>query len=79
MQFVRTYFPLSFRGPSLKDMLISILIYIVLDIVCGLIIGLLGALPLIGWLFAIVGWVAGIYFFVGIIIAVLNFLKVFNG
>lgn len=78
MQLIRNLFPLSFRGTSGKDLVITILIYIALDIVCGLVIGLLGILPLIGWLFSIVGWVAGIYFFAGIVIAVLAFLKVFN-
>ena len=76
MDTIKKLFPLSFGKNTVKDLVIAILIYIVLDIVCGFVIGLLGKLPLIGWLFGLVGAVAGIYFFVGIVIAVLAYLKV---
>lgn len=76
MDTVKKLFPLSFGKETLKDLVIAIVIYIVADFACGLVIGLLGAIPLMGWLFSIVGWVAGIYFFAGIVIAILAYLKV---
>ena len=76
MALIKSLFPFSFQSKTLKGLLITILIYIVLDVVCGFIIGLLGKIPLVGFLFAIVGWVLGLYFLVGIVLAVLNFLGV---
>lgn len=76
MALIKSLFPFSFQSKTLKNLLITILIYIVLDVVCGLIVGLLGKIPLVGFLFSIVGWVLGLYFLVGIVLAILHFLGV---
>lgn len=76
MDTIKKRFPFSFRGKTLKDLIITILIYIIADVVCGLVIGLLGAIPLVGILFRLVGWALGLYFFVGIVLAVLAFVGV---
>lgn len=76
MALIKSLFPFSFQSRTLKELLITILIYIILDAVCGLIVGLLGKIPLIGFLFAIAGWVLGMYFLVGIVLAILHFLGV---
>lgn len=76
MNLLKSVFPFSFKSETVKDLIITVVVYIIADVICGFIIGLLGALPLIGWIFSLIGWVLGVYFFVGIIIAVLNFLKV---
>ena len=76
MALIKKLFPLSFRSNSAKDVLISVLIYIFADVVCGLVIGFLGALPIIGLVFNIIGGVLGLYFFVGIVISVLVFLNI---
>ena len=76
MDTIKKIWSRAFTANDVKSLIIAILIYIVADIVCGAVIGLLGGIPLIGILFRLVGWVAGIYFFVGIVLSVLNFLKV---
>ena len=76
MDMLKKYWPHAFKADSVKSLVVTILIYIVADFLCGLVIGLLGKLPLIGFLFSIVGWLLGIYFFVGIVFAVLSFLKI---
>lgn len=76
MDKVKKFFPFSVKGTDVKSLVISIIIYIVIGFVGGLIIGLLGAIPLIGILFSIVGWVLDIYCLVGIVLAVLYFLGV---
>jgi len=78
MELVISIFPLSFLGRTLKNLIISILIYIGIYVVCSLVLGLLFFIPLLGWLRSIVGWVVNIYCTVGIVIAILNFLKVFK-
>ena len=42
----------------------------------GLVLGLLGAIPLLGIIFRIIGWVVDIYCLVGIVLVVLDYLKV---
>ena len=76
MDTLKKLFPFSFRATDLKSLLITILIYIIADFVCGLVIGILGKLPIIGVIFSIIGAIVGIYFFVAIIIAILDYAKV---
>ena len=76
MDFLKKYFPHAFKATEVKALVISIIIYLVIGFVGGLIIGLLSAIPLIGWLFSIVGAPLDLYTLVGIILAVLVFAKV---
>ena len=76
MDLLKKFFPYSFRANDVSSLIITILVYIVADVICGFAIGLLSGIPLIGILIGLVGSLLGIYFFAGIIIAVLNFLKI---
>lgn len=76
MDMLKKYFPFSFKATEVKELVISLLIYIVIDIVCGVVISLLSAIPLIGILFSLVGAVIGLYALVGIVLAILVFVKV---
>ncbi len=76
MDFLKKFFPWSFKANDVKALVISIIIYIVIGFVGGLILGLLSAIPLIGWLFSIVGGLLELYTVVGIVLAVLVFVKV---
>lgn len=76
MDLLKKYFPWSFKASDGKALAIAILIYIVIGIVGGLIIGLLSWIPVIGWLLSIVGGLLDLYTLVGIILAVLFFAKV---
>ena len=76
MDLLRKIFPYSFRANDVAGLIVTILVYIVAYVVCGFAIGLLSGLPLIGIVIGLVGSLLGIYFFAGIVIAVLHFLKV---
>ena len=76
MDILKKLWPFSFRAKDVSNLIISLLIYIVIDIVCGVVIGLLAKLPLVGWLFGIVGGLVGLYAFVGIVVTVLVFFKI---
>ena len=74
---LKKFFPLSFKySDTVSNLIIGILIYIVGDIIAGAVIGLLAAIPLIGWLFGIIGSLVGLYCLAGIVIEVLIFAKV---
>ena len=76
MDMIKKLWPWALKAKDVKSLVITIVICIVADFVCGLVLGLLGAIPLIGIIFKLVGWVVGIYFLVAIVLAVLNFLGV---
>lgn len=77
MDMVKKYFPFSFGLEDVKKLVISILIYVVIGVVSGVACTILGIVPLLGGITAwVVGTVAGIYTTVGIVLAVLSFLKV---
>ncbi len=81
---LKKYFPYSYKAKSIGGLITSILFYIVIGLVAGVAIWLAtlltGWIPVIG---AIVGWLLGIvasivevYNVVGIVLAVLVFLKI---
>ena len=74
MSKAKKFFPLSFRGASLKDMLINILIYMAINVVSGWVLGLLSGIPLVGGVFTLAAWLISFYTFAGIIFAVLNYV-----
>lgn len=76
MDLLKKLFHFSFRATDVANLIITVLIYIVIDIVCGVVIGLLAKLPLIGWLFALLGSLIGLYATAGIVVALLVFFKV---
>ena len=74
MDKAKKIFPLSFRGASLKDMVIGILIYMTINVVSGLVLGLLNGIPLIGMVFTLAAWFISFYTFAGIVFTVLNYV-----
>ena len=76
MAALKKYFPRSFKSKGLSALIVNLIIFIIADAVCGLVIGLLGKLPLVGFLFGLVGALVGLYFLVAIVLAILNFLDI---
>jgi len=76
MDMLKKYFPHAFKATELKEFIISLLIYVVIDIVCGVVIGLLAKIPLIGIIFSLLGAVVGLYALVGVVLSILVFVKV---
>ena len=70
MDTLKKIFPLSFKEKnSIGALVVNILIHLVADLVAGLIIGLV---PILGLL----GGIVGLYFTVGIILSILDYLKI---
>ena len=76
MDMIKKFFPQAMQAHDVKGLIIAILIYAVVNFVGGLVLGLLDAIPLVGFVFGVLGWVLSIYCAVGIIAAILVFLKV---
>ena len=76
MDALMKFFPHAFKATELSKLIITIIIYILIDIVCGFVIGLLAKLPILGIIFGLLGSLVGLYAFVGIVLALLVFFKV---
>ena len=73
MDALKILFPWSFKNKTMKDLIVSILIYMAINIVGGLVFGLLSAIPLLGFVFSLLGGALGIYTRAGGILASLHF------
>ena len=76
MDMIKKVFPHAFKATELKSFIIVLVIYLLIDIVCGFVIGLLAKLPILGIIFSLLGSVVGLYALIGIILSVLVFVKV---
>lgn len=76
MDALKKFFPHAFKATETEPFIISLVIYVLIDIICGLVIGFLAKIPLLGILFSIIGYVVGLYALIGIILSVLVFVKV---
>ena len=76
MDMLKKIFPFSFKSKEVKDLVINIVIYLVASIVGGWLLGLLGGIPLLGVIFDLIGSLFGLYCLLGIVLAVLDFLKI---
>ena len=70
MDMLKKIFPYSFGSKDVASLVIKIVVYLVASAVLGFVIGLI---PLVGGL---VGSLIGLYSTVGIVLAILDYLKV---
>lgn len=73
---LKKIFPFSFIAENVKGLVIAIVGYILAGAVISFLFSWLAGLWLIGWVFHIIMSVIDLYFFVGIVIAVLVYLKI---
>lgn len=76
METIKKIFPHAFNAVELKPLIFSLVIYVLIDVVCGFIIGILAKIPLLGIVFSIIGTAIGLYALIGIILSILVFLNV---
>ena len=76
MDTLKKLFPNAFKATEVNNFIVALIIYAVIDVVCGVIIGLLAKLPIIGILFSLLGSVTGLYATGGIVLSILVFVKV---
>ena len=73
MDMLKKIFPLSFQSkPDIASLVINILIQLVVSAVAGWVVGIVAALPLIGFIFGLLS----LYFMAGIVISLLDYFKV---
>ena len=75
MDLLKKFFPHAFKVSDVASFFITLVIYVLIDIVCGVLIGLLVSIPVIGIIFSLLGSVIGLYALVGIVLSILVFTK----
>ena len=76
MDMLKKFFPFSFGATDVVNLVIRAIVYLVAGALGGVIIGIVAAVPVIGWLLGIVGGFIDLYVLVGIVLMVLDYLKV---
>ena len=78
MDFIKKIWPTAFQvtKSDVKSFVIQLLLFIVVCGVAGWLVGLLGFIPIIGWIFGLVRWIIGVYGLVGVVLCILVFLGV---
>lgn len=76
MDILKKVFPTAFKATDVKPLIISLIIYVLIDIVCGFVIGLLAKIPILGIIFSLLGSIVGLYALVGVVLSILVFVKV---
>ena len=85
MDTLKKFFPLSFkRLDSIGNLIVGILIYLLVGIVAGVLIGLAGLITgwipvvgaIVGWLIRIAGAIVDLYVVADIVIQILAYCKV---
>ena len=71
------YFPLStaVEPGNVRQLIISLAIYLVASAVLGVLNAVLGWIPLVGWLLGLVFSLLGIYCVAGLVLAIMRFVQ----
>lgn len=73
---LQKFFPNAFKAHDLTSFIVALIIYAVIGIVGGFVIGILAGIPLIGLFAGIAGALLELYTVVGVVLSILVFLKV---
>jgi len=76
MDMIKKFFPNAFKAKELSSFIVALVIYVLIDVVCGFVIGLLAKIPVLGIIFSLLGSIVGLYALVGIVLSILVFVKV---
>ena len=76
MDLLKKLWPFSFGTKDVANLIIKIVVYVVIAAVLGVLVGFLNSIPVVGIIFWILGPIVWIYTVVGIVLVILDFLKI---
>ena len=78
MDFLKKVWPTTFKikPKDITSFAVQLIIFIIVTAIAGAVIGLLSSLPVIGFIFAILGSLLGLYTTIGIVLCILNYFDV---
>lgn len=76
MDILQRFFPNAFKAADLGSFIVALIVYAIIGIVGGFVIGIVSIIPIIGLLGGLLGGLLELYTLVGVILSILVFLKV---
>jgi hypothetical protein len=78
MDFLKTLWPTPFKikPKDVTSFIVQLIIFALIIIVASILIGVLRAIPIVGWVFGIVGGLIDLYSLIGVILCICKFLDV---
>ena len=77
METLKKLFPFSFKNKEgIGALIVNVIIYLVVGALAGIAIGILAKVPIVGWIVGICGGLVDLYVVIGIILSILDYLKV---
>ena len=76
MEVIKRYFPFSFKEKNeIRGLVINILTYLAAAAAVGILIGVFSNVPVVNWIFGIVGVLAEFYAAAGIALSAFDYIK----
>ncbi len=78
MDLLKTLWPTPFKikPKDVGSFIVQLIVFAILCVVFSILIGVLAHIPVLGWIFGIVGGLVDLYCVIGIVLCVLKFLDV---
>ncbi len=76
MDLLKQIFPHAFKSKDQNEFVFALIMYAVIAIVGGLVIGLLVQIPIAGIIFGLLGGIVDLYAIIGLVLSILVFLKI---
>ena len=76
MDLIKQLWPFSFQTKNVSDLLIKAILYVICAALFSILMGVLSKVVVINVIMAIIGTLADIYLFVGLVLLFLNYFKV---
>ncbi len=72
MDFLKKFWPFSFKFETTKQFVWTIILYCVAAFVAGLIFGLMSNIPFVGWAFDVAAYASSLYATAGVVFSILH-------
>lgn len=72
MNFIKKFWPFSFKFEQTKQFVWTIVLYAVGAFVAAFILGLMSGIAFVGWMFSMASYLVGLYATAGIVFAILK-------
>lgn len=72
MDFLKKFFPFSFKFETTKQFVWTIVIYVIVNAVASVIFSLMSNIPFVGWVFSIANYATYLYCLGGIVLSILH-------
>ena len=76
MELLKQLWPFSFQTKNVSDLIIKVVLHVIFAALFSILVGVLSKVVVINVIMAIIGTLADIYLFVGLVLLFLNYFKV---